>query len=123
MMAIGSPRFHPAEKPVSQLEHVDALLRESCGAAHSGEAWVELVRFLNEHFSEGPEGVLAIRVNGLLGGLSGQARYRAMQTLARYMRKSLWRQELLHVFGESGSPYGRALGLLLSIPGDFANPA
>ena len=108
---------------MSELEHVDNLLRESCGPVPSAAAWEELVSFLNEHFASNPHTVLAIRVGGFLQNLPGGVRISTLDTLAAYMRGSPWRQSLLHLLADSKSVLGRTLALLIAMPGDFGEPA
>ena len=109
--------------PVSELEHVDNLLRESCGPIPSSAAWEELVRFLNENFPSNPHTVLAIRVSGFLQNLTGSVRISTLDTLAGYIRASEWRQSVLHLLAGSKSVRARTLALLIAMPGDFGEPA
>jgi hypothetical protein len=108
---------------VSELEHVDSLLRESCGPVPSSAAWEELVQFLNENFANNPHAVLAIRVSGFLQNLKGGIRVSTLNTLAGYMRASEWRRSLLQLLAGSKSMRARTLALLIAMPGDFGEPA
>ena len=108
---------------MSELEHVDSLLRQSCGPVPSSAAWEELVQFLNENFANNPHAVLAIRVSGFLQNLSGGVRVSTLNTLAGYMRASEWRRSLLELLAGSKSMRARTLALLIAMPGDFGEPA
>ncbi|HEV8058273.1 MAG TPA: hypothetical protein VGP68_00240 [Gemmataceae bacterium] len=108
---------------MSAIEHVDTLLRESCGPVPSSAAWDGLVHFLSAHFPADAHAVLALRVSGFLEGLDTRDRLPTLDTLAIFIRTSPWRQSLLHLFADSKSVIGRALALLIAMPEDFGELA
>lgn len=83
-------------------------------------AWEDVVHFVADNFSQNPQAVLAMRVNGLLENLESHERLPALETLAGFMRASPWRDEFFGIFATSHSVAGQALTLALSLPEDFA---
>ncbi len=104
---------------MSALEQVDTLLRESCGPAPSLAAWESLVQLLTDNFPDSPQGVLALRINGLVQGIEKSRQEAVIEILARFARGSPWRTELFDLFGASQLGISKAMALSLAIPEDL----